>query len=109
MISLHYLHENMVKIRENKRKLTSQTLRRTSGFLYLKPRTAHRVTMATFPPSQRGPGSHEILHGRHGFSIRSSYVQRGIIKSFHWFVVSLLLWLQLGISIASLKSIYILS
>ena len=48
--------------------------------LYLPLRRVHRVTRTTFPPSQSGQGSHEILHPRYGFSIRSLFEHRGIIN-----------------------------
>ena len=62
-----------------KRRLKS-IARPTSGLCYLLHRRAHQVTMATFPPSQRGPGFAPILHPRYGFSTRSLFEHRGIIN-----------------------------
>ena len=58
MIYLRYLRKNTAKIREYKQKLAIETVcAPTSGVcLNLLRRRAHQVTVATFPPSQRGPG-----------------------------------------------------
>ena len=66
-------------------KLASKTVHEADfrSFFFLPPvQESAPGNLETFAPSQSGQGSHEILHGRHGFSIRSLLEHRGIITCY---------------------------
>ena len=80
MISLRYLRENNAKLRGNKQKLASTTVRVVDYGVCLSPaQESAPGNDGDVPAVSKGAGISLILHPRYGFSIRRVYVHRGII------------------------------
>ena len=80
MISLPYLRENTAKISKIWR--VKPAARTTSGAFLLPPaQESEPGNDGDVPAESKRAGISLILHGQHGFSIRSSFEHRGIIIS----------------------------